>query len=171
MSGITQLVAVGAQDVYLMGDPQVSFFRTNFKRHTNFAQSIEEQVLEGSPANNGMTGIRVERRGDMLSYMYLTALDGNATATPDWEQVIDKVELYVGGQLIDSHDSTFSSLVAPQTSASQLSRSRLGPANNLTSCAFYPFRFFFGENWSSALPLVALQYQDVEVRIHWGRSH
>ena len=169
MSGITQLVAVGAQDVYLMGDPQVSFFRTNFKRHTNFAQSVEEQLLEGEPADNGMSGVRVERKGDMLSYMYITALSGSTIVEPDWESVIDKVELYVGGQLIDSHDSLFSSEVLPQTDANQLSRSRLGPIDNLvTSCAFYPLRFFFGENWSSALPLVGLQYQDVEIRIHWG---
>jgi len=42
--GIAQLVAVGAQDAHLVGQPEVSFFRSNYKRHTNFAQTVERQL-------------------------------------------------------------------------------------------------------------------------------
>ena len=48
--GIAQLVAVGAQDAHLVGQPEVSFFRSNYKRHTNFAQTVERQVIQGNPS-------------------------------------------------------------------------------------------------------------------------
>ena len=173
MSGaITKLVAIGAQDVYLVGDPQVSFFRSNFKRHTNFTQQVSELTIEGRPAANGMSGVRIEKKGDLLSYMYLTAMDNADNVSANWANVIDKIDLFIGGQQIDSQDFSYSSNIAPQTVASSASRSVLGPgptgAN--TTTVFYPLKFFFAENWSSALPLCALQYQDVELKIYWGTN-
>ena len=50
--GIAQLVAVGAQDVHLVGQPEVSFFRSTYKRHTNFSQTVERQVIQGNVSNN-----------------------------------------------------------------------------------------------------------------------
>ena len=70
--GITQLVAVGAQDTHLVGNPEVSFFQSSYKRHTNFSSVIERQVIQNTPAANGLSSIRFERKGDMLSYVYLT---------------------------------------------------------------------------------------------------
>ena len=72
--GITQLVAIGAQDAHLVGNPEVSFFRSAYKRHTNFAQTVERQVIQGNVSNNGMSSIRVERKGDLVNYMFLTDL-------------------------------------------------------------------------------------------------
>ena len=169
--GLTQLVAIGAQDVFLTGDPQVSFFRSNFKRHTNFAQGVEEQVIEGKPSNNGFTGIHIQKKGDMLSYIYLSAITAGGTSneTFDWSTVIDRVDLLVGGQIIDTQDFTYNRSIAPQTSASSVSRSNLGIISSDTAY-FFPLKFFFCENWSSAIPLVALQYQDVEIHIHWGTT-
>jgi hypothetical protein len=69
--GIAQLVAVGAQDAHLVGQPEVSFFRSNYKRHTNFAQTVERQVIQGNPAANGMSTVRFERKGDMVGYVYI----------------------------------------------------------------------------------------------------
>ena len=178
MSGaITKLVAIGAQDVYLVGDPQVSFFRSNFKRHTNFTQQVSELIIEGRPAINGMSGVRIEKKGDLLSYMYLTAMDSGTPADNTnvaWSTIIDRIDLFIGGQQIDSQDYSYSSNIAPQTVASSASRSVLGPgptnANALGDAYFYPLKFFFAENWSSALPLCALQYQDVELKIYWASA-
>ena len=63
--GIAQLVAVGAQDVHLVGQPEVSFFRSTYKRHTNFSQTVERQVIQGNVSNNGMSTVRFERKGDL----------------------------------------------------------------------------------------------------------
>ena len=170
--GIAQLVAVGAQDVHLVGQPEVSFFRSTYKRHTNFSQTVERQVIQGNVSNNGMSTVRFERKGDMLNYVYLVPNNGSATqAIGTWSDVISKVELLVGGQVIDEQDSTYSTLIAPILSATNSSKSVAGDLyGGATAERFYPLRFAFCENWQTALPLIALQYHDVELRITWGGS-
>lgn len=172
--GIAQLVAVGAQDVHLVGQPEVSFFRSTYKRHTNFSQTVERQVIQGNVSNNGMSTVRFERKGDMLGYVYIVPNTGTQTtaySATDWRTKISKVELLVGGQVIDEQDSVFSTLIAPALSATSSSKSISG---NLFGGAgdsrFYPLRFSFCENWQSALPLISLQYHDVELRITWGTA-
>jgi len=171
--GIAQLVAVGAQDVHLVGDPQVSFFRSTYKRHTNFSQTVERQVIQGNVSNNGMSTIRFERKGDMLNYVYLMPIAGDGlsanTFTDNWTDVISKVELLIGGQVIDEQDSTYSTLIAPTLSAFSSSKSTSASLyDGISASKFYPLRFSFCENWQSALPLISLQYHDVELRITWG---
>jgi hypothetical protein len=158
--------------VHLVGQPEVSFFRSTYKRHTNFSQTVERQVIQGNVSNNGMSTIRFERKGDMLNYVYLVPNDGSATqAIADWTTVISKVELLVGGQVIDEQDSTYSTLIAPILSATNSSKSVASDLyGGATAERFYPLRFAFCENWQTALPLIALQYHDIELRITWGGS-
>jgi hypothetical protein len=168
--GIAQLVAIGAQDAHIVGRPEVSFFRSNYKRHTNFAQTVERQVIQGNPGANAMSTVRFERKGDMLSYVYLAPNDGTKAlklSPADWVAQIAKVELLIGGQVIDDQTSTFSQFIAPTILAQSLTKSTSGFAEAAES-RFYPLRFSFCENWQSALPLIALQYHDVEIRITWG---
>ena len=170
--GIAQLVAVGAQDVHLVGQPEVSFFRSTYKRHTNFSQTVERQVIQGNVSNNGMSTIRFERKGDMLNYVYLMPIKSDGTQSnivPDWTTAISKVELLVGGQVIDDQDSFYSTKIAPTLSATSSSKSVAGDLyGGSTDERFYPLRFAFCENWQTALPLISLQYHDVELRITWG---
>ena len=175
--GIAQLVAIGQQDAHLVGKPEISYFRSTYKRHTNFSQSVERQVIQGNVSNGGMSTVRVERKGDLLSYMYLQPINSTGTeadsAIVDWTTVIDKVELLIGGQVIDTQDSLFTSHIAPKVLAQNLSKSRLGGIykdDDSYAAGFYPFRFFFCESWQNALPLVSLSYHDVELRITWGTS-
>lgn len=171
--GITQLVAIGAQDAHLVGNPEVSFFRSTYKRHTNFSQTVERQVIQGNVSNNGTSTVRFERKGDLLGYVYLTISDGNQSLSlsditspsgPAWTDLISKVELLIGGQVIDDQDALFSSNIAVDVFAQNLTKSR----NGVQTDRFYPLRFFFCENWQSAIPLISLQYHDVEIRITWG---
>ena len=66
-AGITQLLAIGAQDKEITGDASVSYFRSSFKRHTNFAQTVERQTIQGQVKANAMSTVRFERKGDLLS--------------------------------------------------------------------------------------------------------
>ena len=159
--GIAQLVAIGAQDAHLVGQPEVSFFRSNYKRHTNFAQTVERQTIQGNPSANGMSTVRFERKGDMLGYVYLA--DRSADHV-NWDTAVDKVELLIGGQVIDTQDYDFSAKLAPTVMDQTAAKSSYVAGQG----TFYPLRFSFCENAQSALPLVALQYHDVEVRISWG---
>lgn len=168
--GIAQLVAVGAQDVHLVSNPEISFFRSSYKRYTNFSQTVEKQVIQGNVINGGMSSVRLDRRGDLVNYMYLMPHDGTQSLDrTNWEQYINKIELLIGGQVIDTQDSFFNQKIAPELFAATFSKSVAGGLyNGTTATNFYPLRFFFCENWASALPLVSLQYHDVELRISWG---
>ena len=169
--GIAQLVAIGAQDAHIVGRPEVSFFRSTYKRHTNFAQTVEKQVIQGNPVKNGMSTVRFERKGDLLGYVYITNRNSPTDRTPtEWEAEIAKVELLVGGQVIDTHDSVFSQRLAPLLLGQTYSKSHKALGNGANSTKIYPLRFSFCENAQSALPLVALQYHDVELRITWGTT-
>lgn len=172
--GIAQLVAVGAQDAHLVGSPEVSFFRSTYKRYTNFSQTVERQVIQGNVNNNGMSTVRFERKGDLLNYVYLAphrVAQADTIAIADWTTLINKVELLVGGQVVDTQDSTYSTLIAPTLSATSQSKSVLGNLyGGSTDERFYPLRFAFCENWQTALPLVSLSYHDVEIRITWGTN-
>ena len=170
--GIAQLVAVGAQDAHLVGQPEVSFFRSNYKRHTNFAQTVERQVIQGNPSANGMSTVRFERKGDMIGYVYIAPNNGTQAvqfSPADWVGAISKVELLIGGQVIDEQTSVFSQYIAPSILAQNLTKSTSGFAEAAES-KFYPLRFSFCENAQSAIPLIALQYHDVELRITWGSA-
>jgi len=167
--GIAQLVAVGAQDAHLVGQPEVSFFRSNYKRHTNFAQTVERQVIQGNPSSNGMSTVRFERKGDMVGYVYIAPTKAGKAhkLTPaEWVKAISKVELLIGGQVIDEQTSQFSQYMAPTILAQNLTKSTSGFAE--VQSKFYPLRFSFCENAQTAIPLIALQYHDVELRITWG---
>jgi len=175
--GIVQLVAVGAQDAYLTSKPEVSFYRSSYKRYTHFANSVERQLIQGQPSAGGVSTVRFEKKGDLLSYVYLSARDSNGALVPniDWaSNVIDKVELVIGGQVIDTQDSYFSTRIEPVTAAVNLNQ-RLLPAQTSTQPgynlnSFYALKFFFCKDWQSALPLVALQYHDIEIRITWSSN-
>jgi hypothetical protein len=161
--GIAQLVAIGAQDAHLVGQPEVSFFRSNYKRHTNFAQTVERQVIQGNPTAGGMSTVRFERKGDMLGYVYIANRNPDGI---DWTDRISKVELLIGGQVIDEHTDEFSRELFKKVGNQTFTKHLYDHANN----RFYPLRFSFCENAQSALPLVALQYHDVELRITWGST-
>jgi hypothetical protein len=173
--GIVQLVATGAQDAWLTGKPEVSFFRSNYRRYTQYAQSVERQVIQGTPQAGGISLVRFEKKGDLLSYVYFTARDSNnaGVAGLDWSKVIDKVELLIGGQVVDTQDFQWMSDVEPVVGAQTFSQRylNLAPAGTTTTnqkTTFFPLKLFFCKDYFLALPLVALQFHDVELRITWS---
>lgn len=171
--GIAQLTAIGAQDVHLVGDPDVSYFKSVYVKHTNFSHTVEQQVIQGNPKPNGMSTVRFERKGDLLSYVYITAQTSQRSlelSSDQWGGVIEEVELVIGGQVVDTQSTVFMENIAIDTLAQNLTKSSTAShhTGNGTNSYFLPLRFSFFENWQSALPLVAMQYHDVEIRIRWS---
>lgn len=171
--GVVQLVAVGPQDAWLTGKPEVSFYRSNYKRYTHYANSVERQVIQGAPVPGGISTVRFEKKGDLLSYVYLTARDSNGSliVNPDWTRIIDKVELLIGGQIVDTQDIEYMTDIEPVTGAQNFSQRYLNLNSttfNNQKNSFLPLKFFFCKDWSVCLPLIGLQFHDVEVRITWS---
>ena len=171
--GVVQLVAVGPQDAWLTGKPEVSFYRSNYKRYTHYSNSVERQVIQGTPIAGGISTIRFEKKGDLLSYVYLTVRDSNGAqmVNLDWTKVIDKVELMIGGQIVDTQDIEYMTDIEPITGAQNYSQRYLNlnsTSFNNQKNSFLPLKFFFCKDWSVCLPLIGLQFHDVEVRITWS---
>jgi hypothetical protein len=171
--GVVKLVATGDQDAWLTGKPEISFYRSTYRKYTHYANSVERQIIQGAPAAGGISTVRFEKKGDLLSYVYFTATDtnGSVIANLDWTQVFDKFELMIGGQVVDTQDIEYMTDIEPVTGAQVFSQ-RLLNLNSTTvnnqKATFLPLKFFFCKDWSVCLPLIALQYHDVEIRITWS---
>ena len=181
-----QLVAYGAQDVYLTGNPKVTFFQAVYKRHTNFAMETIQQTINGSPGNSSRLSVVVARNGDLLGDMFISLqpnagtlkATSNAVSATDvnWlaERAVTSVELSIGGQRIDKHFQTwwrlYSELFRDETERIQYNK--MVTAGNLPSSTsstasdnrvYLPLLFFFNRNPGLYLPLIALQYHEVRL--------
>jgi len=100
-----QLVAYGAQDIYLTGNPQITFFKVVYRRHTNFAMEAIEQVFMGNVQLGKKTSCTIARNGDLIGRMYLEVdlcvPDGSNVVERPGHAMIDYVEIEIGGQCID----------------------------------------------------------------------
>lgn len=94
-----QLVAYGAQDVYLTGSPQITFFKLVYRRHTNFAIESIEQVFHGTPSWGQKATVTVSRNGDLVTDMFLqiTLPAVNARATRNDDLYDDELAATVAG--------------------------------------------------------------------------
>ena len=114
--GLLQLVAYGAQDVYLTANPQVTFFKQLYRRHSNFAMEAIEQTFNGVANFGKRVTCTIARNGDLIHKMYLQATlpSVNASEFPNdatafsWvagvgQALVKQVEIEIGGQLIDRH--------------------------------------------------------------------
>ena len=192
--GLLQLVAYGAQDVYLTGNPQITFFKVAYRRHTNFALEAIEQTFNGNATFGSRVTCQVTRNGDLINRIYfagtLTNTGTNGTgSTADNNSIalvpyfglklLKTIELEIGGQRIDKHYSEWLyiwnelSLPIGKRSAYRLmvggdkyNRSILLEAGNSYS-VFIPLEFWFCRNVGLALPLIALQYHEVKINIEF----
>ena len=105
-----QLVAYGAQDIYLTGNPQITFFKVVYRRHTNFSMEAISQTWNGSTTDGGRCSATISRNGDLVHRMYLevTADDTATAATANsGSKCITDIELEIGGQKIDKQSGTW----------------------------------------------------------------
>lgn len=174
-AALIDLVSKGAQDVYITGQPQVSFFRQNYKRHTNFSMRPERMDYIGVfGANNDIT-IPIRSKGDLLSYLWIEAV-GIASAGDNPSGLFSAdasnptiFQLWIGGQKVAELDSLFiqgvhNPLMRDTTAKASMAVTTSSLKTNHGG-DHYMIPFFFGEDWTKCLPLVALQYHDVEIRI------
>ena len=78
--GLMQLVAYGAQDIYLTGNPQITFFKVVYRRHTNFSMESIEQTFNGTPAFCSRVSCTISRNGDLVHKMHLRFSNGTGVA-------------------------------------------------------------------------------------------
>ena len=172
--GLMQLVAYGAQDIYLTGNPQITFFKVVYRRHTNFSMEAIEQTIQGNPAASGNSTVTISRNGDLVYKVYVT---NNNSAVSDGSQMVSEVELEIGGQQIDRHYQewmdVWNELSTPESKALALKVMQgavASQAANGVEMVQVPLQFWFCRNPGLALPLIALQYHEVKLKFTWGST-
>jgi Major capsid protein N-terminus/Large eukaryotic DNA virus major capsid protein len=196
--GLLQLVAYGAQDAYLSGNPQITFWKGLFKRHTNFAMESFRVNLTGQ-ANWGVKhSATLGRHADLAYSTYIeVVLPPGARINADGGRLgynlIKYVELDIGGQIIDRLYGEWlflwDCLSSDDATGKKLSQMVNGGFDTYTnggvltvpdsaSCAngrpskptviYIPLTFFYTKNPGAALPLIALQYHEVKLNILWN---
>jgi len=191
MSGsLVNLVAKGIQDTHLTGSPEISFFRSTYKRHTNFVQSIVELRPVGNLASNSMVTLPITRKGDMLSYIYC---DTGSSPVGTTFGLSDKIigdspaganpspalfRLFIGGQEIEQFDAFFATRLYnkyllnsnSKAQAAQSDDADGGMVRNIDNGTFFPLPFNCTQEVGMSLPLLALQFHDVEIRVQFNQG-
>ena len=108
--GLMQLVAYGAQDIYLTGNPQITFFKVVYRRHTNFSMEAIAQTFSGVQAAGARVTSTISRNGDLISKMYyqfnpraLLVAGAGVPADNIGHALFNEITLEIGGQEIDKH--------------------------------------------------------------------
>ena len=180
--GLIQLVAVGIQDIYLIGNPQITFFKTVYKKYTNFSLESIQQPIDGRTDFGQQIEITIQRKGDLIKDIILDILlpilpNGYYWTNGIGNVLLKQVDLEIGGQLIDRHYSewfdiwnqltltegkigAYDAMVGNYNSTSSL---RANAISNLRLQV--PLCFWFNRNYDMALPLIAIQFHDVVLKI------
>jgi len=181
--GLLQLVAYGAQDVYLTGNPQITFFKVVYRRHTNFAIEAIQQTFNGTVGYGQTVNCQISRNGDLINRVYLQVTLPKITGitAPDSGtryvnyvglRLIKSVVIEIGGQQIDKHYSDWlyiwNELSLPLGKRYGYD-TMVGADKDVTSfndtTLYIPLEFWFCRNVGLALPLIALQYHEVKIKI------
>ena len=190
--GLMQLVAYGAQDIYLTGNPQITFFKVVYRRHTNFSVESIEQTFNGSPDFGKKVTVTVSRNGGLITNVYLQATLPAVTAGTSsftWSAeaghaLIKSVEVEIGGQRIDKQYSDWLSIWQQLTQAASTEavyNKMIGNVAPVTTpilttvtgsayTVYVPLQFWFNRNPGLALPLIALQYHEVKFNIEFAAA-
>jgi hypothetical protein len=188
--GLMQLVAYGAQDLYLTGNPQITFFKVVYRRHTNFSIESIEQVFSGTADFGRKVTCTISRNGDLINHIYLQvqfpALSVGsvwASGAPNnvaWTNsvavaLIRTVKIEIGGQKIDEHYGVWLEIWNELTQTAEKVNgynhmvgtyaTNVGLVGNANAPRIYyvPLQFWFCRNPGLSLPLIALQYHEVKI--------
>ena len=173
--GLLQLVAYGAQDVYLTGNPQITFFKVVYRRHTNFSMEAIEQTFNGSADFGKRVTCQISRNGDLIHRMYLVMSFNAMTNLDEYTglKIVKSVELEIGGQRIDKQYGEWM-LLWNELSLPYGKRTGFDTMVGKTAFTttgrqlFVPLEFWFCRNPGLALPLIALQYHEVKVNLEFS---
>jgi hypothetical protein len=173
--GLLQLVAYGAQDVYLTGNPQITFFKVVYRRHTNFSMESIEQTFNGAADFGRRVTCQISRNGDLIHRVYLQVdINGATWAANSYAglALVKSVELEIGGQRIDKQYGDWmyiwNELTLPYGKLAGFKTMVGADAVTTTSTTLYiPLEFWFCRNPGLALPLIALQYHEVKVNLEF----
>jgi len=182
--GVIQLYVYGAEDIYLTANPQVTFFKTVYRRHTNFSiQTFNRDILD-NPGFNKQTRVKMYRLGDLLSRLHLQVVLNpvipNENAKFAWVRrighaLINRIRVEIGGQIIDTQYGEWLDIwyeLARKDGTSRGYLKMIGDTPELTAynnmekpeyTLTIPLQFWFNRFYGLALPMVAIRYHEIYI--------
>lgn len=181
-----QLVAYGAQDIYLTGNPQITYFKVVYRRHTNFSMESISQPFAGGTADFGGSPIaNISRSGDLMYRTYFSCKtptftpSGNGFRWLNWlgHILVKNVTLEIGGQQIDKQYGEWFHIWNELTQKAGQQTNYANMVGNVPKLVqpttgvvpqielYIPLQFYFCRNPGLALPLIALQYHEVTIKL------
>ena len=174
--GLLQLAAYGAEDLNLVANPEITFFKAIYKRHTNFSMESIDQVFIDKPLFNSINVITLNKKGDLISKIYLqvTLPSDPLLVNSYWTNrigfnLINKIELYIGKKLIDrmyglwmhiwtelTHTNDKKMLLDKMVGTTGLNGYSNGLNVSTPHTLTIPLLFFFYQHYGLVLPLIAL---------------
>lgn len=182
--GLLQLVALGKQDEFLTGNPQMTWFKMVYRRYTNFAIESQAMYFDGTADFGKRITCLVPRRGDLLSQVILevtlpalTLTTGEAVSYVNsiGHALIQEITLEVGEQEIDRQNGEWMEIWSNYTTTTDKQTgfyNMIGKVDGYSPPTLFgplklyiPLRFWFCKNPGMALPLIALQYHPVRINL------
>ena len=184
--GLLELVAKGGQDMYLICNPEITFFKKVFKRHTNFALEYEKYYFDSDMDFGSTSKFTVPRKGDLIKNMFLqielpelVSSDGKLCSYVNYigYSILEYVEIYIGTTLIERLTGEFLYIyneLSVKEGKKRGYREMVGGQDfsnfslfngNTNGFFIIPLNFFFTKDIGNALPYCALQYHDIEIKI------
>jgi len=181
--GLLQLIANGSdENIYLNGNPQITYFKSIHKRHTNFSMESIKKLFNGSPEFGKKLTIKVDRSGDLLYKTYiqitLNQVNGKDFRWVNWigHAIIKNIEILIGGKVIDRHYGEWLHIWNELSQTNELKEGYASMVGNIPiltmktsktpECVLYiPLQFWFCKNPGLALPMLSLQYTEVTINL------
>jgi hypothetical protein len=171
---ILQLTAYGAQDIYLTGNPQITYFKFIYRRHSNFSIESINIYDNNFDINMGSRIItKVPLQGDLLSSIFLEVIMDNSAIVNSYYgyQLIDYVDFEIGNQLIDRQYGEWMAIWSDLNYTTDKLQMLDDMISSTNDTLYIPLLFWFCRNPGLAIPLIALQYNECRLIIQFKNSN
>lgn len=191
--GLIQLAAQGVENVFINKDPQITFFKMVYRRHTNFSVEPMRQLFIHDPKLGKKRTCIIAKNGDLISKVFLVVnlpkikeftKDGKidnltkfAWARKIGFALINYIEVEIGGKVIDRHYGEWMNILYELTTKRDEGMDKLiGNIDELYEFTngkdsyrlYIPLSFWFCKSSGLALPLVSMHYSEVKINIEFN---
>lgn len=192
--GLLILVSVGKENLYLSAQPEITFFKIAYRRHTNYSIEPTPQYFKTTPDFGRRCTVNISKNTDLmgLTYLYVelpniqlenfTNLTNNKKFA--WNEkiglaLINFIEFEIGGTIIDRHYGDWLNIWHEMTNSMGIIRGYNRMIGNVTQLTEYsqakmntilyiPLSFWFCQDTGLALPLISLQHNDVKIHVEFN---
>lgn len=193
--GLLILVSVGKENLYISAQPEITFFKIAYRRHTNYSIEPTPQYFKTTPDFGRRCTVNIAKNADLLGMTYLYvelpniqmenfSSDHKNIKKFAWVEkiglaLINFVEIEIGGTIIDRHYGDWLNIWNELTIGMGIKKSynkMIGNIPELTTFSltkssrilYIPFSFWFCQDTGLALPLIALAHNDIKIHVEFN---